>query len=136
MKQKKLEIFEILKSIIQSIMHPVTSLVVLALCACTVANAKYQHLPYPEYGSDLGSYAYCGRRSGDQCCAGRNDYCTVPILNTYCYCDIFCNRTVADCCPDFWELCIGISPPPGALTPPPTTGLTSEYRILCKIFLD
>lgn len=53
--------------------------------------------------------SYCARRGG--CCPGRDDQCTVPYLDTICYCDLFCNRTVADCCPDFWGHCLGVSPP-------------------------
>ncbi|XP_026785377.3 tubulointerstitial nephritis antigen-like [Pangasianodon hypophthalmus] len=54
--------------------------------------------------------SYCQRRGG--CCEGRNDECTMPYLDTICYCDLFCNRTVSDCCPDFWGHCLGIQPPP------------------------
>ncbi|KAM5181165.1 tubulointerstitial nephritis antigen-like [Mantella aurantiaca] len=53
--------------------------------------------------------SYCQKRSS--CCPGRDDACTVPYLDTICYCDLFCNRTVSDCCPDFWGFCLGISPP-------------------------
>lgn len=53
--------------------------------------------------------SYCQRRGG--CCPGRNDQCTVPYLDTICYCDLFCNRTVSDCCPDFWGHCLGTTPP-------------------------
>ncbi|KPP78010.1 hypothetical protein Z043_102525 [Scleropages formosus] len=53
--------------------------------------------------------SYCERRGG--CCPGRNDQCTVPYMDTICYCDLFCNRTVSDCCPDFWGYCLGIEPP-------------------------
>ena len=53
--------------------------------------------------------SYCQRRGG--CCPGRDDLCTVPYLDTICYCDLFCNRTVSDCCPDFWGHCLGINPP-------------------------
>nr|XP_023831854.1 tubulointerstitial nephritis antigen-like [Salvelinus alpinus] len=53
--------------------------------------------------------SYCEQRGG--CCPGREDQCTVPYLDTICYCDLFCNRTVSDCCPDFWGHCLGISPP-------------------------
>ncbi|TNN85709.1 Tubulointerstitial nephritis antigen-like [Liparis tanakae] len=53
--------------------------------------------------------SYCERRGG--CCPGRDDVCTVPYLDTICYCDLFCNRTVADCCPDFWGHCLGVEPP-------------------------
>ncbi|XP_056597162.1 tubulointerstitial nephritis antigen-like [Triplophysa dalaica] len=53
--------------------------------------------------------SYCERRGG--CCPGRNDQCTVPYMDTICYCDLFCNRTIADCCPDFWNHCLGTAPP-------------------------
>lgn len=53
--------------------------------------------------------SYCQRRGG--CCPGRDDLCTVPYLDTICYCDLFCNRTVSDCCPDFWGHCLGVQPP-------------------------
>lgn len=53
--------------------------------------------------------SYCQRRGG--CCPGRDDLCTVPYLDTICYCDLFCNRTVSDCCPDFWGHCLGIERP-------------------------
>uniref|UniRef100_A0A1V1WBX6 Putative cysteine proteinase n=1 Tax=Superstitionia donensis TaxID=311983 RepID=A0A1V1WBX6_9SCOR len=55
---------------------------------------------------------FCRTRKPQTCCPGRDDECTVPILDTLCYCDIFCNRTSgADCCPDFWPTCLGINPP-------------------------
>lgn len=63
----------------------------------------YEHGVYDAGGS------YCQR--GDVCCHGRNDGCTVPYHDTLCYCDLFCNRTVSDCCPDFWEYCLGIPAP-------------------------
>ncbi|XP_072404738.1 tubulointerstitial nephritis antigen-like [Chiloscyllium punctatum] len=53
--------------------------------------------------------SYC-RRLGS-CCPGRDDVCTVPYIDTVCYCDLFCNRTVSDCCPDFWAFCLGTPPP-------------------------
>ncbi|KAJ8334559.1 hypothetical protein SKAU_G00401980 [Synaphobranchus kaupii] len=53
--------------------------------------------------------SYCERRGG--CCPGRDDQCTVPYLDTICYCDLFCNRTISDCCPDFWGHCLGRQPP-------------------------
>ncbi|XP_029426798.1 tubulointerstitial nephritis antigen-like isoform X2 [Rhinatrema bivittatum] len=53
--------------------------------------------------------SYCQKMTS--CCPGREDTCTVPYLDTICYCDLFCNRTVSDCCPDFWEYCLGIEPP-------------------------
>ncbi|MBN3280377.1 TINAL protein, partial [Polyodon spathula] len=55
--------------------------------------------------------SYCERRGG--CCPGREDSCTVPYLDTICYCDLFCNRTVSDCCPDFWGHCLGEPQPSG-----------------------
>lgn len=68
-----------------------------------LAPGLYEHGVYDAGGS------YCQR--GDVCCHGRDDGCTVPYLDTICYCDLFCNRTVSDCCPDFWEYCLGIPAP-------------------------
>lgn len=62
-----------------------------------------------EHGVFDAGGSYCQR--GDVCCRGRDDGCTVPYLDTICYCDLFCNRTVSDCCPDFWEYCLGIPAP-------------------------
>lgn len=81
--------------------------------------------PYPDPGPDIFGGFCTTRRRGHQCCPGRDDYCTVPILDVVCYCDAFCNRTIADCCPDFWGFCLGVEPPPGARTDPPP--FTSEY---------
>lgn len=52
---------------------------------------------------------YCQER--DLCCRGRDDQCALPYLGATCYCDLFCNRTVSDCCPDFWDFCLGVPPP-------------------------
>ena len=52
---------------------------------------------------------YCGGQ--DLCCRGRADDCALPYLGATCYCDLFCNRTVSDCCPDFWDFCLGVPPP-------------------------
>ncbi|XP_072045428.1 uncharacterized peptidase C1-like protein F26E4.3 [Amphiura filiformis] len=49
------------------------------------------------------------------CMEGRDDACNNPYPvqgpETLCYCDSFCNRTQSDCCPDFWEVCLGLNPP-------------------------
>ncbi|XP_026867930.2 tubulointerstitial nephritis antigen-like [Electrophorus electricus] len=70
-----------------------------------------RELASPLHGSGIQDPygSYCQRRGG--CCPGRDDQCTVPYLDTICYCDLFCNRTVSDCCPDFWGHCLGIRPP-------------------------
>lgn len=52
---------------------------------------------------------YCQRQ--DLCCQGRADACALPYLGATCYCDLFCNRTVSDCCPDFWDFCLGVPAP-------------------------
>lgn len=52
---------------------------------------------------------YCQKQ--DMCCRGRADDCALPYLGATCYCDLFCNRTVSDCCPDFWDYCLGVPPP-------------------------
>lgn len=78
-----------------------------------LAPGLYEHGVYDAGGS------YCQR--GDVCCHGRDDGCTVPYQDTLCYCDLFCNRTISDCCPDFWEYCLGIPAPfpkaPGEAAP-------------------
>lgn len=55
---------------------------------------------------------YCETKPGGPCCPGRDDQCTVPILDSICYCDMFCNITASDCCPDFQRICIGGNPEP------------------------
>ncbi|CAH0550807.1 unnamed protein product [Brassicogethes aeneus] len=53
---------------------------------------------------------YCESRN--TCCDGRQDECAVPILETLCYCDSFCNATGTgshnDCCPDYYSFCRGV----------------------------
>lgn len=62
--------------------------------------------------SGLPPGPYCARYNYGRCCPGRQDDCSAPILKTTCYCDDFCNRTrEADCCPDYWSHCKGISLP-------------------------
>lgn len=64
--------------------------------------------PFDDF-SDLRG-PYCRKRN--LCCTGREDSCTMPILETLCYCDDFCNNTrVNDCCPDYWSFCHGQSDP-------------------------
>lgn len=76
---------------------------------------------------DWESKSYCARRPGDQCCPGRNDQCTMPFGDTLCYCDIFCNRTLTDCCPDFLGYCMGIDVPLGFMAEKiPTTEVKSK----------
>ena len=53
---------------------------------------------------------FCASRTDEQCCPGRDDRCTVPILGSFCYCDLFCNITALDCCPDFVSFCVDGSP--------------------------
>jgi len=51
-----------------------------------------------------GEGGYC---SVVGCCVGRNDDCSTPFSDTFCYCDLFCNRTsVSDCCPDYATHCV------------------------------
>ncbi|XP_077991337.1 putative peptidase C1-like protein F26E4.3 [Glandiceps talaboti] len=54
---------------------------------------------------------WCSERSPTNCCKGRDDSCTVPYKGIMCYCDIFCNHTITDCCPDFFPTCHGIENP-------------------------
>uniref|UniRef100_A0A8C2VDT2 Tubulointerstitial nephritis antigen-like n=1 Tax=Chinchilla lanigera TaxID=34839 RepID=A0A8C2VDT2_CHILA len=52
---------------------------------------------------------YCKKQT--LCCTGRIDDCSLPYLGATCYCDSFCNRNVSDCCPDYWDTCLGVPPP-------------------------
>jgi len=63
--------------------------------------------------------AYCGAGPGrdgpNRCCRGRSDTCSEPVSGTICYCDDFCHRnTSSDCCPDYWNVCLGLTPAPTA----------------------
>ncbi|ELT90079.1 hypothetical protein CAPTEDRAFT_166233 [Capitella teleta] len=85
-------------------------------------NYHYQKkYNYPEPGPDITG-KYCETRQPQSCCPGRDDKCTVQILDSLCYCDMFCNRTTnpypnsaSDCCPDFWSTCAY----PDSTPPPP-----------------
>ncbi|KAH8415817.1 hypothetical protein KR222_001461 [Zaprionus bogoriensis] len=47
---------------------------------------------------------YCAQRN--TCCKNRVDGCALPISDTLCYCDEFCDRNDAgDCCPDYRSHC-------------------------------
>lgn len=86
-----------------------------------------------EWGPDLAG-PWCAKRlRGQDCCVGRDDYCAVPILGTECYCDIFCNETAYDCCPDYWSHCYGATraPPRTTTLPPPRTIRPSEIEAAC-----
>ena len=98
-------------------MHGSRLLFVVGTCIlwCFCGGYHYPGRPVP---ADLRG-RYCSYRSPVQCCPGRNDRCSVPILGTLCYCDTFCNRTITDCCPDFWGHCLNMEPPEGAMTHPP-----------------
>ncbi|GIY49909.1 tubulointerstitial nephritis antigen-like [Caerostris extrusa] len=79
----------------------------------------YPYQPYHDVADDLRG-DYCNRRGPLKCCPQRDDTCSVPILGTLCYCDIFCNRTNSeDCCPDFEEVCLGrrVQPPEQIVRP-------------------
>ncbi|KAH9493155.1 hypothetical protein Btru_022494 [Bulinus truncatus] len=101
-------------------------LIYLVLISCTGIAAFVSHL---EWGPDL-SGPWCAQRPrGLDCCSGRDDLCAVPILGTECYCDVFCNLTANDCCPDYFSHCHGYqwpttTPRPTTLLPPRTTRAT------------
>lgn len=94
-------------------------------------NYHYQKkYNYPEPGPDITG-KYCETRQPQSCCPGRDDKCTVQILDSLCYCDMFCNRTTnpypnsaSDCCPDFWSTCAY----PDS-TPPPPEPIIGEWLI-------
>lgn len=97
----------------------VSALLLFPLCVAATALSLNDHLPqHGLLASETGSY--CSTRPGVQCCPGRDDKCTVAFFDTLCYCDIFCNRTLTDCCPDFIAQCFGgIEPQPLRTKTPP-----------------
>ena len=57
-----------------------------------ILETRSQYQPvYSERDPSL-AIPFCQDRDNGQCCPGRNDDCIVPILDTICYCDHFCNR--------------------------------------------
>ncbi|KAK2155852.1 hypothetical protein LSH36_229g00031 [Paralvinella palmiformis] len=88
--------------------HPPSTMIVIMMMIMMMmmmnGDVTAQLWPnYPEPGPDIHGRFCATRRSG--CCPGRDDRCTMPILDTVCYCDEFCIRTQADCCPDFAPTC-------------------------------
>ena len=82
---------------------------VLVILIVTIANHQSHQEPFPwhEY-PEVQGLDFCaspGAPNG-KCCAGRNDSCSVPMLDAVCYCDMFCDRTEPDCCPDFVDSCM------------------------------
>ncbi|ESO94490.1 hypothetical protein LOTGIDRAFT_118077 [Lottia gigantea] len=106
-----------------------STLNILVILGCILVPFSFSN--FLEWGPDLEG-PWCATRPIEQCCPGRDDECTVPILGTKCYCDIFCNETAEDCCPDFWNLCLGVTRP----TPWPLTTTTSRVpiNILCNVY--
>lgn len=99
---------------------PLACLVLLPTGAFSVLEEQ------PEFhGRKWQKDGFCSTRREEQCCPGRNDECTVPFFDTLCYCDIFCNRTLSDCCPDFLAVCFGIEPQELRTKKPPE-GIKSE----------
>lgn len=90
---------------------------------------------FGEWGVDLEGPWCSTKPPGQDCCVGRNDFCTVPILGTECYCDIFCNETAHDCCPDYWRHCHGYGGPSTTrrttTLPPPRTTREFLSKSLC-----
>ena len=103
-------------------MSKITFIVFLTLCLIDVtqctgrARLLRRHRRYIEMGPDVMG-PYCETRP-NRCCPGRIDECSVPILDTLCYCDVFCNRSRSDCCPDYFSFCLGQRPS----TPPTIRG--------------
>ncbi|OAD57094.1 putative peptidase C1-like protein F26E4.3 [Eufriesea mexicana] len=83
--------------------------------------------------SGLTTGLYCGKKYPlGECCPGRQDECSAPILNTLCYCDDFCDRTrEEDCCPDYWNHCKGIEINV-TLPPPAEIRLGRRAEVLCE----
>ena len=102
-----------------------TFLFLVALISGLTGNDEVVHRAkrFIEYGPDIAG-PYCETRRGG-CCPGRIDDCSVPILDTLCYCDRFCNRTRSDCCPDYFSFCFGQE----RSTPAPLRGKASRRKI-------
>lgn len=82
-------------------------LAVAAFAGVQAANRLRQEFPGP----------FCAARRYDPCCRDRQDGCSQPISTTLCYCDEFCQRGEhGDCCPDYEEVCEGITPGPDNAT--------------------
>ena len=65
---------------------------------------------------------FCSQRPGG-CCPGRDDTCTAPRGDTFCYCDEFCLRSKdPDCCPDVFNECTALPSTKSPLSPNPLTG--------------
>lgn len=93
----------------------VDAFLLLLLCVTTALSLK-DDMPLHAREKE----GYCSTRPGQPCCPGRDDQCTVAFFDTVCYCDIFCNRTLTDCCPDFIDQCLGgIEPQPLRTNRPP-----------------
>ena len=103
------------------------NVVVVVVVVCLVQQVS-GYRPYPDPGPDIPLWQeFCGtRQPGDRCCPNRVDSCTVPILRTLCYCDDFCDRTISDCCPDFWSECRGLRPQPFNMSTTPRPPYTSQ----------
>ena len=114
-------------------MRPPTStcrVFALVIAAAWLIQPIAGYRPYPDPGPDIPRWQrFCVTRPrGRQCCPNRVDTCTVPILTTRCYCDDFCDRTISDCCPDFWSQCRGLPPQPfNSSTTPRPPPYTSQY---------
>jgi len=109
---------------------PPTVIMIIIVVIMTGTQQRVSgYRPYPDPGPDILQWQrFCaGRPPGDRCCPNRIDSCTVPILDTLCYCDEFCDRTISDCCPDFWSECRGLSPQPFNLSTTPRPPFTSLY---------
>ena len=100
----------------------------LLALALTTPLARAGWFPH---GPDTRGRSYCSVRRPEQCCPGRDDSCTVPILDSVCYCDQFCRHSTVDCCPDFRDTCVGRRPGYSPAQPIPTVvKLISEYSAI------
>ena len=103
-----------------------------------------------------GQFCVTADRRG-QCCQGRQDSCHRNILDTLCYCDTFCNRSVSpiawsrwsihwvrtcnthwswctrtgssDCCPDYFSHCLGLPGRTGGEEQVGISGSLTEGRV-------
>ena len=78
-----------LRTLVRSSVPTLWIVLTLALVLVSEIGGIYHH---HLHGDPALAIPFCQERSPGQCCAGRDDDCIMPILDTICYCDQFCNR--------------------------------------------
>lgn len=129
-------------------------LLMVLVASSVVVNAQRR------YYDDFRGQSFCSKRQGSrdgQCCSNRIDECSVPIAGnnlflprallvkqtglfpgTLCYCDEFCDQHInPDCCPDYENVCKGISEPiieKCEIAPGIFIGSYNEQKVNCNLW--